>query len=77
MTTTMTFRLPKKQRDKLRSRAKALGQSEAEVLRNILARELEPGRLGDRIGHLAGSVGKRLRPMDEWQKQIKKNNWRS
>ena len=76
MTTTMTFRLPKKQRAKLRSKAKALGQSEAALLRDILDRELEPKPLGERIAHLKGTLGKLSGKPDEWEKYLRKNNWR-
>ena len=76
MTTTLTFRLPKKQREKLRSKAKALGQSEAALLRDILNRELEPRTLGERIAHLKGKLGEPTGQPDEWEKSLRKNNWR-
>ena len=78
MTTSLTFRLPKKQRDKLRRKAEALGQSEAEVLRAMLDRELEDRPMSERIGHLVGILGKRKlgHKPDAWEKAIRKNNWR-
>jgi hypothetical protein len=77
MTTTLTFRLPKKQRNKLRSRAKALGKSEAALLRDLLDRELEPKTLGERIGHLAGTLGEPTGEPDEWEKSLRAHNWRA
>ncbi|MCE0522759.1 MAG: ribbon-helix-helix protein, CopG family [Methylacidiphilales bacterium] len=77
MTTTLTVRLEKKQREKLRSRARALGKSESELLREILDREFTPRRLGDVIGHLKGVLGPAIREPDEWQKQLRARNWRS
>ena len=77
MTTSLTVRLPKKQREQLRSQAKALGESESELVRRMLDRELEPRPLGERIAHLKGKLGPAIRPPDEWSKQIRKNNWRS
>jgi len=77
MTTTLTIRLDKKQREMLRSKAKALKQSESELVRNMLNRELEPGPLGERIAHLKGALGPAVRTPDEWSKQIRERNWRS
>jgi ribbon-helix-helix CopG family protein len=76
MTTTLTFRLDKKQRAKLRSKAKALGQSESELLRKMLDRELQPRSLGDRIAHLKGSLGEPTGEPDEWEKSLREHNWR-
>jgi hypothetical protein len=77
MTTTLTIRLEKKQREKLRSKAKALGKSESELVRNMLDRDLKPRRLGDVVGHLAGALGPEIRPPDAWTKHLRENNWRS
>ena len=77
MTTTLTFRLDKTQRKKFRSKARALGKSESELLRSMLDRELEPRRLGDVIGHLKGALVPAIRPPDEWHKQMRERNWRS
>jgi hypothetical protein len=78
MTTTLTFRLPKKQRAKLRSRAKELRKTESALLREMLERELAPRRpLGELIGHLKGALGPQIREPDEWSKQLQERNWRS
>ena len=77
MNTTVTFRLDETLRKKLRSRARALGQSESEFLRKMLDRELRPRRLGDVIGHLKGALGPAIREPDEISKQIRERNWRA
>lgn len=77
MTTTLTFRMEKEQRAKLRKRAAALGKSESELLREILDRELDERPLSERIGHLAGSITLSKEKEDDWAKDIRKQNWRS
>jgi hypothetical protein len=77
MNATLTIRLDKKQREMLRRKAKALGQSESALLREILSREFKPRRLGDVIGHLKGTLGPAIRPPSEWQKEMRERNWRS
>ena len=78
MTTTLTIRLEKKQRDKLRSRARALGKTESATVREILDRELKSRRLGDVIGHLAGTfVPKGPEKPDAWRDHLRKQNWRT
>ena len=77
MTTTLTFRMEKEQREKLRKRAAALGKSESELLREILDRELDERPLSERIGHLAGSISLPRDKGDEWAKHIRKQNWRT
>lgn len=76
MTTTLTIRLDKKQREKLRSRAKALRESESELVRRMLYRELEPRPMGERIAHLKGALGKPIGEPDEWEKSLREHNWR-
>jgi len=77
MNATLTIRLDKKQREMLRRKAKALGQSESELVRKMLDREFKPRRLGDVIGHLAGSLGKPIGEPDEWEKTLREHNWRT
>ena len=76
MTTTLTFRLPATARAKLRRKAKMLGKTESELLREIVNRELQPRKMGERIGHLKGTLSFKGATMDERQKSIKENNWR-
>jgi hypothetical protein len=76
MNVRISFRVDKKQRDKLKRRANALGVSMSQLLREMVDRELQPRRLGDLIGHLAGRWGPATRPPDEWEKHLRKQNWR-
>jgi hypothetical protein len=76
MTTTLTFRLPAAARAKLRQRAKFLGKSESQLMRELVHREFQPRKMGERIGHLKGTLSFKGAKMDEWQKSIKENNWR-
>ena len=77
MDSTLTIRLDKKQREMLRRKAKMLGQSESELVRKALDRELKPRRLGDVIGHLAGALEKPVGEPDEWEKILREHNWRT
>ena len=77
MTTSMTFRLDNEKREKLRRKARQLGKSESEFLRDILDRELETGKRSDRLKALAGSLSLKGMKMDGWAKSIRENNWRS
>jgi hypothetical protein len=76
MNTSVTVRLSAAQRAKLRQKAKRLGKTESAFIREILDRELEPRPMGEKIGHLAGSLKLKGTKMDEWQKSIYQNNWR-
>jgi Arc/MetJ-type ribon-helix-helix transcriptional regulator len=55
-TSTLTIRLPKEQREALRRSAKALRKTESEFVRDLLSRDLEMRTVGERVGHLAGSI---------------------
>lgn len=77
-TSTLTIRLPKDQRAALKRSAKALKKTESEYIRDLLARDLDSRPLGERIGHLAGSVDSSdltgaPHPLKE---QIRERNWR-
>jgi hypothetical protein len=76
VTTTLTFRLDKSQRQKLRAQAKALGKTESEILRQMLDRELDARPLSERIGHLKGALGKQIRKPDAWLRELRARNWR-
>ena len=76
MSTTFTFRISQKQRAKLRRHAKIAGKTESEFLRSLLERELDDRPMGERIGHLAGSISMEGIELDPWRKQIKERNWR-
>ena len=53
-TSTLTIRLSMEQRQALRRSAKALKKTESELIRDLLARDLDVRTLGERVGHLAG-----------------------
>jgi hypothetical protein len=78
-TSTLTIRLSMEQRQTLRRSAKALKKTESELIRDLLARDLDVRTLGERVGNLAGSIdsSKRTsRPEDSFRETIRKHNWR-
>lgn len=78
METTLTIRLPKKQREALRQRAAAEQRSESALVREMIEREINRGIDFERVRHLAGSVkidSKKLRG-DAWAESIRASNWR-
>lgn len=57
MNESLTIRLTSTQRRALRARAKASGQTESEVVRGVIERELQgKGTVGQRAGHLFGRL---------------------
>lgn len=78
METTLTIRLPKKQRDALIRRARAEGRSASALVRDLLEREVHRGFDFERVRHLVGSVcidRKKIRG-DAWAEHIRRSNWR-
>jgi hypothetical protein len=78
-TSTLTIRLPMEQREALRRSAKALKKTESELIRDLLARDLDVRTLGKRVGHLAGSIDSRKRTSrraDSFRETIRRHNWR-
>ena len=78
MQTTLTIRLPAKQREALKRRAAAEKRSESALLRDLIERELQRGFDFDNIRHLAGSIASRPRhwEKDSWRERIRQRNWR-
>ena len=76
METTLTIRLPAKQRDALRRRAAAEKRSESALLRELIERELQRGFDFDHVRHLVGSVASPPRHWDKdsWRRHIRKRN---
>ena len=76
--TTLTIRLPAKQREALRRRAAAEKRSESALVRDMIDREIQRGFDFDRIRHLVGSVASppRYWEKDSWRKHIRQRNWR-
>jgi hypothetical protein len=76
---TLTIRLPVEQREALRRSAKALKKSESELIRDLIARNLDVRTMGERAGHLAGSIDSKgtSRAADSFREAIRRRNWRS
>jgi hypothetical protein len=67
------------QREALRRSAKALKKTESELIRDLLARNLDGRTLGERAGHLAGSIDSSKRTSsatDSFRATIRRQNWR-
>jgi hypothetical protein len=77
MTTTLTFRLESEQRKKLRSKARLLGKSESEFLREILDRELAERPMSTRVGHLKGTLSFEVKSPASMRQVLRERNWRS
>jgi predicted transcriptional regulator len=79
METTLTIRLPRKQRDALRRRAAAEKRSESALVRDLIDREIQREFNMDCVRHLVGSIasGPRHWEKDSWRKHIRQRNWRS
>jgi predicted transcriptional regulator len=79
METTLTIRLPRKQRDALKRRAAAEKRSESALVRDLIDREIQREFNMDRVRHLVGSIASRPRhwEKDSWRKHIRQRNWRS
>jgi len=78
MQTTLTIRLPAKQREALRRRAAAEKRSESALLRDLIERELQRGFDFDNVRDLVGSISSPPRhwEKDSWRKHIRQRNWR-
>ncbi len=75
MDKTLTIRVDRAQDEALAARARALGKTRSELVRELIARGLEERPLGGRIGHLKGRLDL-PRPKAGWQRRIKDCNWR-
>ena len=78
METTLTIRLPAKQREALKRRAAAEKRSESALLRDLIERELQRGFDFDNVRHLVGSIASPPRhwEKDSWRTKIRQRNWR-
>jgi predicted DNA-binding protein len=78
METTLTIRLPAKQREALRRRASAEKRSESAIVREMIEREMQRGFDFERVRHLVGSVVSSPKhwAKDSWRKHIRQRNWR-
>jgi len=72
---TLTVRLDRTQDEALTRRAKELGKTRSELVRDLIERGLEEKPLGLRIGHLKGILDL-PEPRDALRRRIKSHNWR-
>jgi predicted DNA-binding protein len=77
VTTTLTFRLDSEQREKLQRKARLLGKSESEFLREILQREIEERPMSQALKKVKGSLSLKARKPTGWRQTIQQHNWRS
>jgi Ribbon-helix-helix protein, copG family len=75
MDKTITVRLAKSQDEALTKRAKALGQTRSEVVRELIDKGLEEQPFGRTIGHLKGRL-ELTAAKSGWRRHIKDRNWR-
>jgi Arc/MetJ-type ribon-helix-helix transcriptional regulator len=71
----LTIRLNKEQDQALTRRAKALGKTRSEVVRELIERGLDEEPLGRRIAHLKGVLNI-SNSKDPARRRIKQRNWR-
>lgn len=78
MESTLTIRLPRKQREALRRRAAAEKRSESALVRGMIEREMQREFDFGRVRHLVGSIASRPKhwTRDTWRKHIRERNWR-
>lgn len=75
MRKTMTVRLSDEEDAAITRRAKTLGRTRSDVVRDLIARGLQDHAVGRRIAHLRGRLA--LPPAKEgWRKQLRERNWR-
>ena len=76
--TTLTIRLPRRQREALKRRAAAEKRSESALVREMIDREMHRQFDFDRVRHLVGSIASRPKhwARDSWRKHIRERNWR-
>jgi predicted transcriptional regulator len=75
MDKTLTIRLDKDQDEALSRRAKALGQTRSELVRELIEKGLEEQALGRKVGHLKGILNL-PDSKDALRRRIKERNWR-
>ena len=75
MDKTITIRLDKRQDEALSRRARALGKTRSELVRELINQGLEEQVLGARVGHLEG-VLELTGTKDTLRRRIKYRNWR-
>jgi hypothetical protein len=72
---TLTIRLDRAQNEALTRRAKAMGKTRSQIVRELIAKGLEESALGAHIAHLKGVLDL-PEPKDSLRRRIKQRNWR-
>ncbi len=72
---TLTIRLDASQDEALTRRARALGRTRSQLVRDLIDKGLEEQPLGRSLGHLKGRLGLPA-PKAEWRRRLKDRNWR-
>ena len=75
MNKTLTVRLDRAQDEALTGRARALGKTKSQIVRQLIKQGLEEQPLGQRIGHLRGRFDLPS-PKSGWPRRLKERNWR-
>jgi Ribbon-helix-helix protein, copG family len=75
MGNTLTVRLAASHNRALTKRAKALGQTRSQVVRDLIEKGLEEQPLARSIGHVRGRL-ELTAPTSGWRRRIKSQNWR-
>jgi plasmid stability protein len=75
--TTITIHADDRLHRELEERAASSGKSLSAVAGEILRQVLTPRRMGDRVGHLAGSLEASGPGDDSWRRDLRERNWRS
>ena len=75
MDKTLTIRLDDAQDRALRDRAKALGKTRSEMVRDLIDRAVSAEPMQVRAGHLEGRLAL-PRGRTAWRRQLRARNWR-
>ncbi len=75
MDTTLTIRLDKAQIKALSDRAKAVGKTRSELVRELIDRAVMGESFGERVGHLRGRIAL-PRTGSDWRAELRARNWR-
>lgn len=75
MNRTLTIRLGKEQDEALTGRARALGKTRSELVRDLIDQAVVDKPIADRAGHLKGRVAL-PRARAGWRRTLRERNWR-
>jgi hypothetical protein len=72
---TLTIRIDQAQDEALTQRAKALGRTRSQLVRELIDKGLQDQPLGRSLGHLKGRLGLPA-AASGWRRRIRERNWR-